>query len=40
MYIKYGTAANAAEDRADICVDLDFAVFASESSLSKAKFLA
>jgi hypothetical protein len=40
MYIRFGTAANAADVRVVICVALDFAVFASESLLSKVKFLA
>jgi hypothetical protein len=39
-YFKYVTAANAAVDRAVICVDLGFAAFASGNLLSKAKSLA
>jgi hypothetical protein len=39
-YFKYVTAVNAAVDLAVICVDLAFAAFALESSLSKVKSLA
>ena len=39
-FTKYAIAANVAEDRVVICVDLDFAAFASESLLLKVKFLA